>query len=124
MLPERPASSDLVLPHPRLRLVNAQRACRANRRAELLRIETLLVNSMSGFMQNAEQSFIEVVGVVARGDADVAWPHAAAEGVRRHIEPAGVEVEADGGCRFLTEDLLAIDRILAFQDFPGRFLLR
>ena len=60
MLPERPAAADLVLPQARLRFVNAQRGSRAQRRAEMLGRQALLVDAVAGFVQDAEEGLVEV----------------------------------------------------------------
>ena len=63
--------------------------------------QALLVDAVAGFVQDAEERLVEEARVVARGDAAVAGADAAAKRVRRHVEPAGVEVEADGRRRRL-----------------------
>src|SRR5262249_32302627 len=63
-----------------------------------------------------EEALVEAARVVARGDAAVAGAEAAAERVRRRVEPAGGEVEADRRRRGLAEDPLPFDRVLALQD--------
>ena len=50
----------------------------------------------------------------------IARADAAAERMRGHVEPAGVEVEADRGGRRLAEDAAAIDRVIALQDLAPR----
>ena len=116
VLPEGPAAADLVLPQA----ATAIRECRASRgrpgRAEVLARQTLLVDAVARLVQDAEERLVEVMGVVARGDPAIARAGAAAERVRGHVEPAGVEVEADRRSRRLAEDALPIDRVVAFQD--------
>src|SRR5262245_1144122 len=109
MLPERLPSPDLVLPQARLRFVNAERAGAADWRAELFGVETLLVQSVTRFMQSAEERLVEEARVVARCQTAIARPEARAERMCRHVEPAGLEVEADGRCRRLAEQLLTIN---------------
>ncbi len=72
VVPERPPAADLVLPQPRLRLVDAERARDAERRAEVVRGKVLLVHPVAGFVQHAEERFAEEPRVVPRGDAAVA----------------------------------------------------
>src|SRR5205814_1980113 len=72
MLPERPAAADLVLPQPRLRLVDAQRRGRAERGAGVLGRQVLLVETVPGFVQDAEEGLVEEPRVVAGGDPTVA----------------------------------------------------
>src|SRR5262249_30531283 len=55
VLPERPAAADLVLPQPRLRLMNAERGVTAQRRAEVLGVQSLLVHAVAGLVQDAEE---------------------------------------------------------------------
>src|SRR5213083_2528433 len=60
------------------------------------------------------------MGVVACGNPAVARAHAAAERVRRLVEPARGEVKAYRGRRGLAEDLLAVDRVIAFENLTRR----
>ena len=66
--------------------------------------QALLVDAVAGLVQDAEEAFVEVARIVARGDAAVAGADAAAERVRRDVQPAGGEVEADRRRRRLAED--------------------
>src|SRR5262249_3249757 len=81
----------------------------------------LLVDAVAGLVKDAEERLVEMASVVARGDAAITGTDAAAKRMRRHIEPAGVEVEADGGGGFAAETLLLLDRILARKHVAGRF---
>ena len=69
--PERPAAADQILPHPRLRLVNAQRDEFAQRQPEMLDRQALIVDAVARFVQNAEKRRIEELLVVAGRDAAV-----------------------------------------------------
>src|SRR5262249_28759991 len=120
VLPERPAASDLILPQPRLRLVDAQRGGCAPWRAEVLGDQPLLVDAVAGFVQDPEERLVQMVRVEARRDAAIAGADAAAERVRRNVEPAGVEVEADGLGGRLAERLLLLDGVLALKDVAAR----
>src|SRR5262249_54395024 len=120
VLPERAAAADLVFPEPGLRLVDSQRTGRAERRPEPVSIQALVVNAVSGLVEGAEESIVETIRVVARGQASVAWPEAAAKWVCGHIETPGSKIEADGCGRLLSEFLLTVDWIVAFQDFASR----
>src|SRR5262245_18454027 len=51
VLPERPAAADLVFPEPRLRFVNAERARGAERFAEMLWRQVLLVDAVPAFVE-------------------------------------------------------------------------
>ena len=82
--------------------------------------QALLVDAVPRLVQDAEKRIVEVTQVVPRGDAAIAWAHATTKGVRRDIEPASFEVEANRRGRGLAEHLLALDRILAFQDGTHR----
>ena len=97
MLPEGLAATDEVLPHPRLRLVNAQRGRFTDRRAESLPVETLLIKSVPRLVQHAEERAGEVMFVVARGQPAVARTHPAAERMGRFVEPPVLKTEADRG---------------------------
>src|SRR5207248_3031591 len=72
VLPERPAAADLVLPQPRLRFVDAERARIAERRAEVLGRQVLLVQGVAGLVEHAEERLGEEPRVVPRRDAAVA----------------------------------------------------
>ena len=87
-------------------------------------IEPLFVNAVARFVQDAEEGLVEVARIVARGEPAIAGADAAAEGMHRGVEPAGVEVEADGRRRRLSEDELAIDRIFALQNVAFRLAAR
>src|SRR6185437_16945360 len=82
--------------------------------------QALLVDAVAGLVKNTEERFVEVPRIVARRDATIAGADAAAKWMRRHIEPAGVEVEADGGRGRLPKLLLLLDRIIAFEKVAGR----
>ena len=58
-----------------------------------------------------KKASLEVAGVVARGDPAVAGADPGAERVRRDVEPAPAEVEADGRRHCLAEDPLPVDRV-------------
>src|SRR5882762_2036808 len=60
------------------------------------------------------------MGVVACGNPAVARPHAAAERVRCLVEPARGEVKAYRRRGGLAEDLLAVDRVIAFENLTRR----
>ena len=60
VLPERPAAADLVLPQPRLRLVDAERTGGAERRAEVFGGEALFVDAVARFVEDAEKSLVEL----------------------------------------------------------------
>src|SRR5437764_12075233 len=98
--------------------MNAERAIAADGRAEIFGRKALVVNGVTGFVQDAEKGFIEEARVVARGDAAIAGAVTAAKGVGRDVEPAGREVKADGSGGGFAEDLLSIDGIFALQDVP------
>ncbi len=57
--------------------------------------QSLLVEPVSRFVQDAEQTGSEVGALTAPGEAHVAGIEAGAERMRREIEPTAIEVEAD-----------------------------
>ena len=95
--------------------MDAQRHGLARRQAEVLARQPLLVHAVARLVQDAEERVAEVALVVARGDAHVARPGAAAERVGRHVEPARVVVEADRRGDLLAERFLHVDGKLALQ---------
>ncbi len=120
MLPEGPAPADLVLPEARLRLVDAQRASTAQGVAELLTRQALLVDTVAGLVQDAEEGLVEVARIVARGEPAIAGTGAAAKWMGGHVQPAGVEVKPDGRGGRLAEEPLQLHRIFTLQDVaPG-----
>src|SRR5690349_1098222 len=78
--------------------------------------QRLFVNSVPGLVQNAEERLVEEPRIVPRRDTAVARADAGAERVCRRVEPAGVEVETDGGRRRAAERLLLVGRKLAGED--------
>src|SRR5262249_50382103 len=119
MLPEGTTAASLVLPQARLRFVDAQRGEAAQRRAVVSGIEALLVDGVAGLVQDAEKRLVEETRVVARGDAAVAGADAAAKGMRRHVQPAGREVEANRRRGRFAEYPLAVNGVIAFEDVPA-----
>ena len=115
MLPEGPASADEVLPHPRLRFVNAQGNSLAQRHAETVRRQTLLVDAVARLVQDAEKGRVEESRVVPRGDAAVVRSERGTKGMGRHVEPSASEVKTDRRGRFLAKRLLHVDRVTATQ---------
>ena len=75
---ERFAAADLVLPKARLGLVNGERTVGRTRGAVALRGQVLLVDAVAGFVEDAEERFVELPGVVARRQAAVAGADAGA----------------------------------------------
>ena len=115
VLPERPAAADLVLPQARLRLVNPERAKRAQGRTEMFGGQSLVVDAVAGFMKHAEKCLVEEARVVAGGDAAIARPNAGTERVGRDVESARLEIKADRLGGGTSEGRLSIDRIFPFQ---------
>ena len=86
-----------ILPHARLRFVDAEGDGFAAHGAEMLRRQALFVEAVTGLVEHAEESvaevFLIVAQVVMRG---VAWADAGAEGVDGDIEAACGKIKADG----------------------------
>ena len=83
--------------------------------------QTLLVEAVSGFVEDAEEGGGEVVFVVAGGEADVAGAKGGAEGMGGGVDPAFREIEADGFGDFAIEDLLHCDGGGAEKEIAGDF---
>ena len=94
MRPERPAAADEVLPRPALRLVDAERRRTAERRAHQRVGDPVRVEAVARLVQRRPDR-LEVVGAVARREADVAVRERRAERVRRRIEAPGALLEAE-----------------------------
>src|SRR5262249_60509502 len=86
------------------------------------RSASLVIAAVVSFMQDAEKALVEMVGMIAGGEPAIPGADAAAKRVGGDIEPAGMEVEANGGRRRLPENLLARDRVLPFQNALARLL--
>ena len=87
----------------------------ANRGAvEFLR-EVLVVESVAAFVQDPIQRAGEIALVVARGEARVFWTEPRAERMRRGVNAACLEIEAEGGGDLLVELLLGFGRVVALE---------
>ena len=96
------AAAGLHLHQQRLALVQRHAARIADRLAAPVARQAGLVERVAGLVQHAHQGAREVVLVVARGDAHVVG-RAAGEGMRRDVEPAVREVEADQADQLLAQ---------------------
>src|SRR5262249_31938729 len=83
-----------------------------------------LVDAVAAFVQDAEERFVEVLRIVAGGDAAVAGAGAGAKWVRGDVKSAGFEVEADRLRCLAAEFLLLRDGELSVQDFAFWFFRR
>src|SRR5438105_14478000 len=83
--PKGSAAADLVFPESRLRLVNTERDSGASRRAVMFRVQSLIIDSVSGLVKRPEKGVVEMLRIIARSQAAVAGAHAAAKRVRRYI---------------------------------------
>ena len=81
MPPECPAAAHQIFPHPRLRFVDAQRNGLAERHAESIGRQPLLVDAVTRLVQDAEEGRVEEVSVVAGRDAAVVRAERCAEGM-------------------------------------------
>ncbi len=116
MLPERAAAADLVFPHPRLRFVDAERDVFAERQPILLARQTLVVEPVARFVEDAEEPVGKSVLVVPSGEPHIARAQARTERMRSNIQPARAEVESNGPRRVGAELLLGIDRKTAREN--------
>ena len=90
VFPEAEAAPDVVLPQARLGFVNAQRDGGTERRAVVLGAQSLIVESVAGFVQHAVERLGEAAFIIARGQAAVAGAEAAAEGMRGGVDAPGL----------------------------------
>src|SRR2546430_9204830 len=95
MPPEGEAPADQVLPEARLGLVDAGRRAVPQRRAVDLGAHALVVHGMSGFVDRAEEAFVEEVARDPGRDADVARPEACRKRMLRDVLEAPLEVLAE-----------------------------
>ena len=86
VVPEGPAATDDVLPHPALRLVQSRRDAVAKGRALERRRDAVLVEAVAALVHGGEDRG-DVVFVVPRGQADVLGAGAGAERVHGQVEP-------------------------------------
>ena len=94
--------------------MDAQTARFPGRLAPFLMIQALVVQAVSGFMEDAVQGRAEVVFVVAGGESGVERSQSGAEWMGGGIDAAGGEIESDGGGD------LAIKRLLGgYGVMPG-----
>ena len=107
--PERQAAADHVLPHPALRLVQAERGAARERRALELARDAVLVEPVAGLVHRPEQA-VEVVVEVARRQADVGDRDRGRERVDGRVEPPLGRVEAEALDHLQLELLLALER--------------
>src|SRR5688572_24895249 len=122
VLPELDAPSDVVFPKTRLGFMDAHRAIMSERRAVMLSLQPLVVESVTRLVKHAVERLREIALIVARGQARVARPEAGAKRVRRGVDASGIEVKADGLGDFAIERLLGRDRILRLeQSLRDRF---
>src|SRR5262249_45216385 len=74
-----------------------------------LGVQPLIIDSVACFVQCPEEGVVKVVGMESRGDPAIPRPNDAAKRMRRHIESAGLELEADGLGGRLADSLLLLD---------------
>ena len=107
--PEGAGAADVVFPEAGLGFVNAEGDGLAGGEVEVGGGEALFVESVPGFVHDAEEGGGEVVVFVAGGEADVGGSEGGAEGVGGGVDAALVEVEAEGFGDFAIEGLLVGD---------------
>src|SRR5262249_15556846 len=110
-----PAPADGVLPEARLRLMHAERYRLTHRRAVVLGVETLVVESVAHLVHDSEYRLVEVADLEPRGDPAIARPKPAAKRMRGRVEPPAGEVESERRRDGLAVDALAVDREFAVE---------
>lgn len=119
LFPERAGAADVVFPEAGLRFVNAEGDGLARGEVEVGGGEALFVESVSGFVHDAEERGGKVVIFVTGGEADVGRAEGSAEGVGGGVDAALGEVEAEGFGDFAVEGLLGLDRGGAVEEVGG-----
>src|SRR4051794_25558764 len=109
------AAADQVLPHAALRLMHAQRRAPAKRRSLKRRTDALLVEAVPALVHRAEHGWIDIVCVVARGDADIGCSQAARERVHGRVEPPAFVIKTEMFDRPLAELALLVDGEMSVQ---------
>src|SRR5690606_42035539 len=102
---ERPAAADLHLDDQRLALVQRHAAVFADRLVAPGRRQALLVERMSRLVQDPHEAGGETGLVPARGDARIVR-NPAREGMQTDVEPAPLEIEAEGAHQSFRERVL------------------
>ena len=104
--------------------MDAQRHRIAPGRAERLLRQILLVQSVAGLMQCTKETLVEKSRVVTGGDALVAGAKIGAERMGADIQATGGVIQSECRRGRLTQDALAVRRVLTMQDLhtgpPGR----
>src|SRR5687768_1721585 len=107
------ASSNQILPQPRLRLMDSERHSFTHWGSVVRRIETLIVKGVAGLVNYCQEPAGEVASVVAQCNAHVAGSDRSAERMRPEVEPAVLEIEPQLLSDSLSESALAIERKLS-----------
>ena len=94
-LPESGRPAHKILPQARLRFVDAERRRLAGRQPVPVARQALLVQPMPRFVEHAIERRRKKVLVPPRGDPAIVGAHRRAEGMRRGVEAAALEIEAD-----------------------------
>ena len=95
VLHEGAAAADIHFKEQRLALLEREAAIAAHRLVAPLERQSQVVHGVSGLVNGAEQTGERIIGVEARGDADVAR-YAFGEGMLALIEPPPIEWEPQG----------------------------
>src|SRR5579862_78333 len=109
--PERERAPDQVLPHPALRLVDAERDTAGERRALQGAMDLVVGEAVAELVQRREERG-EVGREVARGHAEGVDAGAGRERVHGGIEPPRLFVEPEAAHDFELEPLLQLEREL------------
>ena len=115
VLPERPRAPDEILPGAALRLVDPERRRAVQRRAEKRVRDPVRVQPVPRLVHRRPDR-LEVVGPVARREADVPVRERRAERVCGRVEPPGVVVEAHRPEHALGEGALRLGREVAVEE--------
>ena len=96
--------------------MDAKRDRIAARCAVILSGKPLLVDAVTGLMENAEESLREIIFVVTGSYTDIARAKTGAEWMSSDIKPSRFEIKADCACGLGAKFFLAVDRIVARYD--------
>src|SRR5262245_15263512 len=124
MLPKGPTAAGEILPHPRLRLVDAKRDISARRQAKLIGPKTLIVDAVARFVENAKKGRVEEALVVTCRDPAVVRANTAAKRMVGDVQSAAGEIEANGSRSRFAERFLCRGWVMALQDFDWGFAAR
>src|SRR5205085_615835 len=94
MPPEAKTPSDIILPQARLRFMDTERHSVTHRRAIMLGLQSLVVQSVSDLVHQRKKSASEILREVTHPDSYVARSNHRAEWMLHDVESSRLQVES------------------------------